>query len=207
MEFQKVSYLCRLYFFFPQVYTLNILFIAIIYGEASPYLPHKNQILTLLQITCIKICVIWLVMVFWPCVWRTIYVCWPKRVNSVKYDCDDWLARLVASIQERMLARNSWKKNWLKNYFADIASKLVALKVNRLASCSDMYLRAVASERADHSDKRRHDEVKHDGEARWHQFMTTAHFEIHTVHNRQAWQQYFLICPHHSASYGGQVFW
>lgn len=60
--------------------------------------------------------------------------------------------------------------------FPDIVLKLVALKVNRLPSCWDMYLRVVASERADHSNKRRHDEVKHDGEARWHQFTMTAHF-------------------------------
>lgn len=67
--------------------------------------------------------------------------------------------------------------------FPDTVSKLVALKVSWLPSCLTMYLRAVATERADHSNKRRHDEVKHDGEARWRQFMMTAHFEIHTVHN------------------------
>lgn len=46
--------------------------------------------------------------------------------------------------------------------------------------------------------------VKHDGEARWHQFRMTAHFEIHTA--QQAWQQNSLTWPHHSASYGTPFF-
>lgn len=85
-------------------------------------LPICNQTpIKLPQITCTKICVICLVMVFWPCVWRTIYVRYPKtsQANSVKCDFDDLLALLVTSIPEWISTGSllMFMQNWPENYF------------------------------------------------------------------------------------------
>lgn len=58
-------------------------------------LPICNQTpIKLLQITCTKICVTCLVMVFSPCVWRTTYVRYPKMSQQ----CEIWLWWLIDPI-------------------------------------------------------------------------------------------------------------
>lgn len=128
------------------------------------------------------------------------------RANSVKYDCDDWLARLVTSIQERILARNSWKKNWLKNYLRTLCRnwwhwKWTDWRPARTCTSERWPLKEPIIPTSEGTMRWSMME-KQDGISSW-RLLTLKYTLCTTVQ----WQQYSLNCPHHRASYGGQAFW
>lgn len=132
----------------------------------------------------LNICVIGLVMVFGNCILSLPQMSQTTSVNGL---FDDVPALLMTLIHESILAKmnDHCIYAFLENSFGMLCWNWCQWKWTEQHPAGTMYLRVAASERADHSNKRRHEwsmMEKQDGiSSEW--LLT---FEIHTA--QQAWQ-------------------